>query len=115
MTRYLVAIDLSVSVTGKYTVLCVPEKAGSNRSSSSTVEEPTRGAAEINIGFSVPTVICTEKVTLDDDSLLPSTNEKCYKCFFQTTPPKKEAPKASGVKRTEKIIPTSGPQRRSYV
>lgn len=114
MTRYLVAIDLSVSVTGKYTVLCMPEKAGSNRSSSSTVEEPTRGAAEINIGFSVPTVIRTEKVTLDDDSLLPSTNEKCYKCFFQTTP-KKEAPKASGVKRTEKIIPTSGPQRRSYV
>lgn len=93
MTRYLVAIDLSVSVTGKYTVLCVPEKAGSNRSSSSTVEEPTRGAAEINIGFSVPTVICTEKVTLDDDSLLPSTNEKCYKCFFQTTH-KKEAPQS---------------------
>lgn len=68
MTRYLVAIDLSVSVTGKYTVLCLPEKARSNRSSSSAVEEPTRDAAEINIGFTVPTAICTEKVTLDNDS-----------------------------------------------
>lgn len=69
-------IDLSVSVTGKYTLLCLPEKATSNRSSSSAVEEPTRGAAEINTGFTVPTVICEEKVTLDNDSLFPSTNEK---------------------------------------
>lgn len=71
------ATDLSVPVTGKYTVLCLPEKARSNISRSSAVEEPTRGAAEINIGFIVPTVICTEKVTLDDDSLFPSTKEKC--------------------------------------
>lgn len=37
MTRYLVAIDLSVSVTGKYTIQCLPEKASSNRASSAAV------------------------------------------------------------------------------
>lgn len=57
MTRYLVAIDLSMSVTGKYTALGLPVKARSNRSGSSAVAESTQTAARQNISFTVPTAI----------------------------------------------------------
>lgn len=51
------AIDLSVSVTGKHTVLCSPVRAKGNRSSSSAAAEPTRAAARQDISFTVPTAI----------------------------------------------------------
>lgn len=87
-------IDLSVSVTGKYTVQCLPEKASSNRASSAAVGK-------------LPEV--QQRLTLVSPCLQWSAQKRWHwtMTHFQTTPPKKEVPKCQeweGMKKSFQLV-----------